>query len=287
MRATARVGETLAQAAKTLADAGIEAPRHEAEILLGHLLERSRATLWSHPEDSLPDRHHSRFLALCRRRAAGEPMAYLTGHREFWSLDLLVDPRVLIPRPETEHLVEAVLARQPRGAVRILDYGAGSGCIALALAKEYPQAQVIALDMDDGALAVAGLNCRRHDLQGRVKRIQASSLDALAGENWLDVLVSNPPYIRAADLAALPATVRQYEPLQALSPGPQGLEVIEGLIQGGLRLLVDGGTLALEVDSAAAAKVRDRLPGSEWADTAILPDLAGMPRVVVARRRRL
>jgi release factor glutamine methyltransferase len=276
----------LAQATRTLAAAGIEAPRHEAEILLGHLLKRSRAILWSHSEESLPERHQSRFLALCRRRAAGEPMAYLTGHREFWSLDLLVDPRVLIPRPETEHLVEAVLARQPRGALRILDYGAGSGCIALALATEYPQARIIALDMDWGALAVAGLNCRRHNLQGRVKRVQASSLDALAGENWLDVLVSNPPYIRAADLPALPATVRQHEPLQALSPGPQGLEVIDSLVRGGLRLLLDGGTLALEVDSGAAAGIKDRLRSAEWADVAILPDLAGMPRVVVARRRR-
>lgn len=276
----------MARATRTLADAGVEAPRHEAEILLGHLLGRSRAALWSHPEKSLPDGHHRRFLALCRRRAAGEPTAYLTGHREFWSLDLLVDPRVLIPRPETEHLVEAVLARQPKGIVRILDYGAGSGCIALALATEYPQAWIIALDMDGGALAVTGQNSRRHDLQGRVQRVQARSLDALAGENWLDVLVSNPPYIRAADLSALPATVRQHEPVQALSPGLRGLEVIDSLIQGGLRLLLDAGTLALEIDSPSAAGVRERLLTSDWADVAILPDLAGMPRVVVARRRR-
>ena len=276
----------MTQATRTLAAAGIEAPRHEAEILLGHLLKRSRAALWSHPESFLSARYHNRLLALCRRRATGEPMAYLTGQREFWSLDLLVDSRVLIPRPETEHLVEAVLARQARRALRILDYGTGSGCIALALANEYPRARIIALDMDWGALAVTGLNCRRHDLHGCVQRVQASSLDALAGENWLDVLVSNPPYIRAADLSGLPATVRQHEPLHALSPGPQGLELMDDLVRGGLRLLLDGGTLALEVDSGTAAGVRDKLRPEAWANVAILPDLAGMPRVVVARRRR-
>jgi release factor glutamine methyltransferase len=282
------VGEALTAGSRDLAAAGVEGPRLESSLLLGHLLGKTKVSLWTHPEELLPPGSWPRFRSLCARRGRGEPTAYLLGHREFWSMDLLVDPRVLIPRPETEHLVEEVLRHLPDTPVRVVDYGTGSGCIALALARERPRAALVAVDRDAGALAVAALNIRREELEKQVQLVQAASLDALTGGGaTMHAVVSNPPYIPRGSLASLPATVRDHEPWRALTPGEEGLEVIRPLVEAAGRLLVPDGLLALEVAADGAAAVTDLLGGSIWADVRVVADLAGHPRVVVGRRRPL
>lgn len=279
------VGEALSAGSLELAAAGVKGARQEAILLLGHVMDRSKVSLLTHPEELLPAGAPSRFLALCARRSRGEPSAYLLGHREFWSMDLVVDSRVLIPRPETEHLVEEVLRHLPPTPVRVIDFGTGSGCIALALARERPCAQLIAVDRDAGALAVAALNIRRHDMVRRIHLVQAASLHALMGEAPVHAIVSNPPYIPRAELASLPHTVRDHEPWRALTPGKDGMEIIRPLVEAAGDLLEPDGVLALEVAADGAATVSELLDHKIWIDVQVIADLAGHPRVVVGRRR--
>ena len=279
------VGEALNAGRLELAAAGVEGAGLEATLLLGHVLGRSKVHLLTHPEELLREGAGPRFLALCARRSRGEPTAYLLGHREFWSMDLAVDSRVLIPRPETEHLVEEVLRHLPQTPVRVIDFGTGSGCIALALAMERPCAELIAVDRDAGALAVAALNIQRQGRLNQVHLVQAASLDALRGMAPIHAIVSNPPYIRRADMASLPATVRDHEPWMALTPGRDGLEIIRPLVEAAGELLVPDGVVALEVASDGADMVRNLLDKKIWSDVQVIADLAGHPRVVVGRRR--
>jgi len=279
------VGQALARGSRELGAAGVEGARLESVLLLGHVLGKTKVALWTHPEEDLPSDAASRFASLCARRGRGEPLAYLVGHREFWSMDLMVDPRVLIPRPETEHLVEEVLRRLPDAPLRVIDYGTGSGCIALALARERPRARLVAVDVDAGALAVASLNMRRLDLQQQVSLVQASSLVALMGGGPVDAIVSNPPYIPSSDLASLPATVRDHEPWRALTPGRDGLEIIRPLVEDAGRLLSKDGLLALEVAADGAGAVVQLLGAERWTGVQVIADLAGRPRVVLGRRR--
>jgi release factor glutamine methyltransferase len=277
------VGVALDTAVARLRAAGLTRPRLEAEILLAHLLEDDRAALWRTPEAPLARDVAQRFVELCRRRAGGEPVAYLTGVREFWSLPMAVDGRVLVPRPETEHLVETVLERLPGGRAPVVDVGTGSGCIALALAHERPDLHLIAIERAAGALEVAAANARRLRLQ--VAFLQADGLSALGAAPCLQAVVSNPPYLPAAAMADLPVDVREHEPRLALTPGPEGLELTRSLVRDAARLLLPGGLLALEIDAGSEAQVRALLAAEGWGGVEVRLDLAGLPRVVAAAWR--
>jgi release factor glutamine methyltransferase len=289
-----------------------------AELLLMHALERDRAWIYSHPEEFLDPPAAEKFLALIARRAAGEPVQYLTGKQEFWGLEFEVTPAVLIPRPETEHVMEVALARlgergikihmdtgAPRETLRVADVGTGSGCLAVALAWELPHAEVLATDISAPALEVARRNAARHDVADRIHFLQR---DLLTGpENidpssvvaqhatppstprgpLFDLIVSNPPYIARNEAEQLQREVRDHEPHAALFGGPTGTEMYQRLIDQARDLLRDHGILVLELGHDSAEHVRgifDAQPA--WTKVAITMDLAGIPRVLAAERAR-
>jgi release factor glutamine methyltransferase len=271
-----------------------------AELLIMFTLDCDRAYLYAHPERELSAEETSRYEASLARRATGVPTQYITGHHEFWGMDLIVSPAVLIPRPETEHLVEAVLelvkgekqeqTQKPRAgepaphqarALRIVDVGTGSGAIALALAKELPGAEIHATDISGEALEVARVNAARHDLTSRIAFHRADLLSGLPIAEF-DIVVSNPPYVGESEEDHVQLEVRKFEPRRAVFAGPTGLEVIERLIPQAHEALRPGGTLIFEISGTIAERVRGLLP--DWADVAIKNDLQGIPRVAVARK---
>jgi release factor glutamine methyltransferase len=271
-------GEALKAARARLAAAS-QNPRLDAEVLLAHILRRDRPALLAHPERILTSAEADLFESLLVRRLASEPIQYLTGVQEFFGLAFEVSPDALIPRPETEHLVEAVLTRFGREAnLRIVDVGVGSGAIAVALAAFMSRAAVTAIDFSALALEVARRNAQRHGLGERVTFLQ-SDLLAQTEENSFDVVVSNPPYI--ADAEVLEPQVLNYEPHAALFAGPSGLEVYQRLIPQAARVLKPQGWLMLEIGHGQQAALQTLLHG--WADIRFLPDLQGIPRVVEAR----
>jgi release factor glutamine methyltransferase len=260
-----------------LAEAPAGESRREAEILLGYVLDRDRAWLAAHDTDPLPRELAARFRALWSRRLAGEPVAYLTGRRGFWTLDLSVTADVLIPRPETELLVETALARIPADAAwDLADLGTGSGAIALALARERPACRVLATDRSAEALAVARANARRHDIR---------NVDFREGDWWapleglrLDLIVSNPPYVPAADPHLSRGDVR-FEPRGALASGPEGLDDLRSIIAGAPDHLHPGGALLLEHGYDQGGAVRALLRAAGFTDVRTWRDLNGHERV--------
>ena len=234
----------------------------------------------------------ARLDAWLERRRSGEPVQYISGRAAFRSLDLAVGPEVLIPRPETEGLVEAVLGvlrveRQRWPAPRVLDLGTGSGAIALAIASEWPAAIVTATDASDRALAVARANAMALGLGERVRLAGGPWFEAVGADEQIEVVVSNPPYIAADEEAALPREVRAFEPRVALFSGESGLEALREIVDGAPEHLVAGGLLALELAEMRAAEVAGWFEGArDWAATELLDDLAGRPRLLLARRER-
>jgi len=289
-----------------------------AELLLMHALERDRAWMYGHPEESLDPAAAEKFRALIARRAAGEPVQYLTGKQEFWGLEFEVTPAVLIPRPETEHVVEVALARlgergikihmdtgAPRETLRVADVGTGSGCLAVALAWELPHAEVLATDISAPALEIARRNAARHGVAERVHFLQRDLLTGLAQTDpsgvvarhamaastqnrpLFDLIVSNPPYIARNEAEQLQREVRDHEPHAALFGGPTGTEMYQRLIDQARDQLRDHGILVLELGHDSAERVRgifDAQPA--WTKVAITMDLAGIPRVLAAERAR-
>jgi len=265
-----------------------------AELLLMFTLNCDRAYLYAHPERELtPDEQTSYDRALAER-ARGVPTQYITGHQEFWGLDLIVTPAVLIPRPETEHVIETVLdcvgrtcpereskGPSPAGPLRILDVGTGTGCIALALAKELPQAEIHATDISPAALEIARANAARHQLETRIHFHHADLLDGLASTPF-DVIVSNPPYVGESEADQVQLEVRKFEPRNAVFAGPTGAEVIARLIPQAFDALKPGGWLVIEISSAIAQPVKHLL--RDWHDVRITPDLQSIPRVARARK---
>ncbi len=250
-----------------------------------------RAYLFAHPERELSVEEQTRYEAALNERARGVPAQYITGHQEFWGMDLIVSPAVLIPRPETEHVIETVLelapVETPRGEesphMSILDVGTGSGCIALALAKEFPGADIHATDISAAALEIARANAARLQLE---KRIQFYQTDLLEGLNLggLDFIVSNPPYVGESEEDQVQLEVRKFEPRAAVFAGPAGLEVIERLIPQAHATLRPGGWLILEISGTIAGAVGQLL--KTWADVRTIPDLQSIPRVALARKPR-
>jgi release factor glutamine methyltransferase len=258
----------------------------DAQVLLAHVLGRDRAWLVAHGDDALPRAQADAFLALARRRRDGEPVAYLTGRREFWGLTLQVSPAVLIPRPETETLVELALARLPSDRdLRVLDLGTGSGAIALAIARERPRAAVLGTDLSAAALDVARENARQLSI-GNVTFAPADWYEGVATA-WrgaaFDLIASNPPYVAAADPHLREGDVR-FEPHQALTPGGDGLGAIARIVAGAREFLTPGGTLAIEHGYDQADAVRARFVAAGFAEVIGARDLAGIPRVVAGLR---
>jgi release factor glutamine methyltransferase len=268
-----------------------------AELLIMFTLDCDRAYLYAHPERELTPNETHRYDEALVRRATGVPAQYITGHQEFWGLDLIVSPAVLIPRPETEHVMETVLGlakpkiaerRAPPQAcpersrrVRIVDVGTGSGAIALALAKELPTAQIHATDISPEALEVARANAARHDLTSRIEFHRADLLDGFSPASF-DFVVSNPPYVGESEEDSVQLEVRKFEPRNAVFAGPTGLEVIERLIPQAHTILRPGGWLIFEISGTIADRVRSLL--SSWDEVVIRNDLQGIARVAIATK---
>jgi release factor glutamine methyltransferase len=281
------VSSALAFAMTRLAAHG--SPRAEAEELVGRLLELSRSELYLEPDYALAPTEWARLEAWVERRARGEPIQYITGWAAFRELDLQVDSRVLVPRPETEGLVEAVLgvlrderARWPRP--RVLDLGTGSGAIALSIAHEVPGALVVATDASAGALEVARANAARLGLAERVTFAEGAWFDAVGADDRFEVVVSNPPYVAEHEWQDLPHDVR-HEPRAALVGGPSGLDDLRAIVDEAPRHLVTLGLLALELAEQRAEEVAAWFEGAhEWREAQVVDDLARRPRVLLARR---
>lgn len=261
-----------------------EEPRREAEMLLGAALGRPRAWLLAHPEERILDCEATdRYEAFVTRRALGEPVAYLLGEKEFWSLPLAVGPGVLIPRPETELLVECALARLPIDrACDVLDLATGSGAVALAIAAERPLARVLATDLSEAAVDTADSNAARLGLAGRVEVRAGNWYQPVAGQRF-DLIVGNPPYIAPDDPRVAPE-VRRYEPPQALFAGADGLAALREVIAGAPRHLLSGGWLALEHGNTQAADVRGLFVSAGFEAVRTHSDLAGRDRCTEGRR---
>jgi release factor glutamine methyltransferase len=279
--------EILTSAVSRLTAANTPSPRMNAELLLMFTLECDRAYLHAHPERDLNAAEQGRYEEALAERARGVPAQYITGHQEFWGMDLIVTPAVLIPRPETEHLVETVLrlasageGGRPTSTLRMVDVGTGSGCIALALAKELPRAEIHATDISSAALEIARANAARHQLESRV---QFHETDLLQGfePNAFDFVVSNPPYVGESEEDQVQIEVRKFEPRQAVFAGATGLEVSALLIPQARSVLKPGGWLVMEISGTIAEGVRGLLAG--WNDVQITNDLQGIPRVISAR----
>lgn len=286
----ATLADALTSAASRLAGVG-SSPVAEAEELLGRLLGLARAELYLQRTRALTTDEWRRLDAWLARRARGEPVQYITGRAAFRGLDLAVSPAVLIPRPETEGLVEAVLdvlrselARWPRP--RILDLGTGSGAVALALAAEWPQAVFTATDASEEALAVARANAEACGGADRVQLRHGDWFEPIAADERFEVIVSNPPYIATGERESLPRDVREFEPEQALFSGETGLEALREIVDEAPRHLVTEGLLALELAESRAREVAAWLTGAyDWEEIRLIDDLAGRPRVLLARRQ--
>lgn len=255
----------------------------DAQVLLAHALGVDRAWLLAHATDALSREHADAFFRLAKRRREGEPVAYLTGRREFHGLDLRVTPAVLVPRPETETLVDAMLERLPADrALRVVDLGTGSGAIALAIANARPNARVIATDVSDEALDVARDNAARLRL-ANVAFARGSWYDALdAREAPLDAIVANPPYVAGGD-PHLDAGDLPHEPAVALSPGGDGLDALRIIVAGARGRLAGGGWLGVEHGHDQSDAVRDLFARAGFGAVEARRDLAGIPRVVLGR----
>ena len=284
------VGEALEEARTRLRDT--PSARTDAEELVSRLLGLGRGEVHIQRERPLAEAERARLEAWLARRVAGEPVQYITGRAAFRGLDLAVNPAVLVPRPETEGLVEAVLAALRAEASRwskprVLDLGTGSGAIALAIASEWPAAIVSACDSSEMALATARANADALGLGDRVRFARGDWFDAIGGDERFEVIVSNPPYVATGEWDLLPADVRGYEPEQALFSGATGLEALREIVDESPRHLVGGGLLALELAEMRAAEVAAWLEGAhDWSGVTLVDDLAGRPRVLLARRER-
>ena len=284
------LSRALIWARKVLTEAEVDSPRLDAELLMAHVLGWQRAQIYTHAEQALQPHVQARYASVIARRAQREPLAYLMGHREFYGLDLLVDGRVLIPRPETELLVEEAICRGGRllesvDCLAIADVGTGCGAIAILLALSLPAAEVYATDLSAPALVVAAHNCRRHGVEGQVHLLQGDLLSPLPQP--VDLIVANVPYVALAEAPALAPEISRHEPRQAWNGGVGGLEVIARLLAQAGDYLNDGGSLLLEIGAtqgpAVQGIVASCLPTSV---VEIVRDGAGLDRVVSAAHVR-
>jgi release factor glutamine methyltransferase len=279
------VGSSLADAVMLLAGAGIEEPRREARLLLASALSVDTASILGHPDRLLERSEHARFAALLGRRAAHEPTARVLGRREFWSLDFALTPETLVPRPDSETVVEAALANisNRRAALRILDFGTGTGCLLLALLSELPASTGVGIDFAPKAALAARRNAAALGLAGRSQFVAGSWGTAIAGR--FDVIVANPPYIASGAIAGLAPEVARYDPTIALDGGTDGLDSYRALAPDVVRLLGDNGLAVVELGAGQAESAGAILRWAGLAIAAICNDLEGIERCLVLRRR--
>ena len=309
------VRDALREGITRLRDGRVASFTLAAEILLLHVLGRDRTWIYAHPEETVSDAEAQRYVALLARRTAGEPTQHLTGKQEFWGLEFEVTPEVLIPRPETEHVIEVALDRlalrevraglpnkNDGAGLRIADVGTGSGCIAVALAKELPGAGLVAVDVSAAALAVARRNAVRHGVAERIQFVEGNVFQELgksdtlaqhaaplqravtADDLLLDLIVSNPPYVGRREAETLAREVRDHEPELALYGGEEGYELYGELIRQATEHLKPGGILVLELGHNSLPSVEPLLDSARWTNVGVTRDLAGIPRVIAAER---
>lgn len=277
------VGEQIRAAADRLNKASIESPLLDTQIMMARVLGCSRLSVIAHPERVLFESEQIAFESMVDKRAGHCPLAYITGHREFYGLDFHVEPGVLIPRPETEILVDACADRLKAESPVIADIGVGSGAIAVALAVTLPSAVIYGTDISDAALKVAGVNVEKHDVAEQVTLMKGDLLEPLKSLGLrLDAVVSNPPYIPTADLAGLQPEVRLYEPVGALDGGEDGLNAYRRLLPDAYELLSDSGFVAVEIGIGEPESVVEIAREAGYRRTEVIDDLAGIPRVVIA-----
>src|SRR5467141_2383958 len=295
------VRTTLKQGLARLRDEHVSSYTLAAELLLLHVLGRDRTWIYSHPEEEISSTEADRYFALIARRANGEPTQHPTGKQEFWGLEFGVTPDVLIPRPETEHLIEVALdrlavrelrsGRDPKltgEGLTIADIGTGSGCIAVALAKELPAAEIYATDISPAALKIAQRNATRLGFSNRITFLESNLLVAFAPSPnqslAFDLIISNPPYIGRKESTTLPIEVRDHEPVHALYGGEEGYELYGLLVPEAARHLKPSGLLVLELGHDSLPAVRPLLETPEWKNLLVTNDLAAIPRVLSAER---
>lgn len=284
------IAEAINEGARRLERAGAQDARRTAGVLLAHRLGLDRTHLLTRPEQAISEEDYKTFLQMIERRAAGEPLQYITGHQEFYKLDFLVTPAVLIPRPETEFLVERVLrlARETQQAAPlIVDLGTGSGGIAVTLAIEIPGACLIATDVSGAALAVARQNAARHGVGSRIEFYEGDLFAPLAGlgiDNQVDLLVCNPPYVAAGEPELVQREVRDYEPHTALFGGADGLIFYPRLLAEGIAYVKPGGHLVCEIGYNQLGAITALVAASGWQTVDVIEDLQGIPRTLTIRR---
>jgi len=277
-----RLDAALRRAVHTLEQNDVGSARMNAETLLMFVLGCDRAYLYAHAERKLTGDEENRYNATITERATGKPTQYITGHQEFWGLDFIVSPAVLIPRPETEHVIETALElAQAQRFERIADIGTGSGCIAVALAKEFPAAAVSAVDISATALEIARANAARHQLEKRIDFLESDLLAALPKEHF-DLVVSNPPYVGENEADKVQKQVRDFEPRVAVFSGVEGMDIYRRLIPQARAALRPGGWLVMEMGYSSEQFVRELLAG--WDNLRVTHDLQGIPRVISAQK---
>lgn len=289
--------EALREAIERLTAARVPSATTAAEVLLMHVLGRDRAFLYAHPEANFRPEQERAYRELVALRVAGKPTQYLTGRQEFWGLSFRVEPGVFIPRPETEHVVEVALRlvreRLEQPEARIVDVGTGSGCIALVLASELPEAEVLATEASPSALAIARGNAEALGLAARVRFVESDLLGAFLGHHGdptadfdnraFDLVVSNPPYVDEQEAARLPREVREHEPREALYAAEAGLAFTRRLVEEARAMLAPRGWLVLELGYDMESRVRALL-GDGWTNQEVTNDLQGIPRVLAAQK---
>jgi len=281
--------EALQKAAESLSAHNVPDARLDAELLLRHVLGKDRAWLFVHMQDRLDDQAQRSYERIIDRRKLREPLQYITGSQEFWGVPLTVTPDVLIPRPETEFVVEAAL-KAVSGITTpvIVDLCTGSGCIAISLAKELPKARIFATDRSDRAVHVAQENARQNDVADRIRFLEGDLFEPVEEmdiRGRIDVIVTNPPYVRSGDLTTLQPEVRDFEPEMALVAGPEGTEVAERIIHQAPGYLKLGAPLIMEMGIGQTAALRKILESThKFGSIEIVRDLAGIERVITAER---
>lgn len=279
------IAEALKRASQELDHAGVPEARREAGSLLSHVIGKDRTFLISHADDRLSENELESFANVVARRSAGEPAQYITGTQDFFGSAFCVTPDVLIPRPETELLVEAALRVMNAGSM-ICDVGTGSGCIAITLLCERTDARATAIDISGAALDVARQNAREHSVQERIDFVLSDCFSALneSAPRQFDLIVSNPPYVSAKMLPGLQREVRDHEPLVALSPGADGLTVIRRLLNDAPAFLRENGHLIMEIGFDQGEVIKQLVDQKVWTLREILPDLQCIPRIVVLQK---
>lgn len=277
------IAEALKTGAYSLATHAIPSPEHESSLLLRHVLKCDAAFVYAHPDRRLNAMESILFKAVIKRRASHEPFQYIVGKQEFFGMDFEVTPDVLIPRPETEILVEAVIEEyKERGAFRFCEIGVGSGCISTALLANLPQSSAVGVDISTAAIEIAGRNARRHNVSERLELVHSDMFDGVS-ETSFDLFVSNPPYVPDGDLDSLQQEVKGFEPRVALTGGTDGLDIVRTLISQSPKYLIPNGFLFIEIGWDQSERVADLLDRRVWASFELMPDLQGIPRIVKAR----